>query len=104
MGVGVGQQIPGCAAIAAKVDAAAGVAIRRYVGFAGGSIDEVGIGKVKRQRTDVWTGPVRPAALPACATIGAGPDSARRGAGPQAPGIGGMRDQRGDAPGNVEWT
>ena len=33
MGIGVGEQLPRCAAIAAEVDAAAGVAVRRDVGF-----------------------------------------------------------------------
>src|SRR5580765_6655533 len=37
--VGVGEQLPSGAAIAAEVEAAAGVAVRRDVGFAGGAVD-----------------------------------------------------------------
>src|ERR1019366_3238999 len=78
--------------------------IRREVGFAGGAVNANRIGGVQSQRADVGTGPDRPAALPARAAIGAAPDSARRRAGPQAPGIVGMDDQRGDAPRDIEWA
>src|ERR1019366_5375896 len=78
--------------------------IRREVGFAGGAVNPIRIGGVESQRADVGTGPDRPAALPARAAIGAAPDSARRRAGPQTPGIVGMDDQRGDAPRDIEWA
>ena len=104
VGVGGCQQLPVPAAIAADVEAGTRVAIRREVGFAGGAVNQIRIGGVESQRADVRAGPVRPAALPAPAAIGAAPDSARRRAGPQPLGIGGMRDQRSDPPGDVEWA
>src|ERR1019366_5197006 len=92
------------AAIAADVETGTRVAIRREVGFAGGAVNQIRIGGVASQRADVGTVQDRPAALPARAAIGAAPDSARRRAGPQAQGIVGMDDQRGNAPRDIEWA